>query len=212
MIGIISEGTSDQAIITNILSGVCKIDSSEITYIRPVDNVDETDINGNGNLTLGGWSRVKMECESKELIDQFLTIEGNEYIILHIDTAECQDYGIDRPVKNKEYCKNLRKLVIDEIKTWLGDYPNDFAIYAVAIEEIDAWLLTIYDKKDSSTSAKPKEKLENKIKGKAPTNFDEGFQISKAFRKSRNFIRENYRDFNCSLDLFCSEIEEKICG
>lgn len=210
MIGVISEGTSDQAVISNILSGICKIDSSEISFIRPNDAVDETDISGNQDLTLGGWSRVKMECENNELIDQFLTIEGNEFIIIHIDTAECQEYGITRPEKNSEYCKNLRELVINEIKKWLGDYPNEFAIYAIAVEEIDAWILTIYEKRDSSTSANPKAKLEYKSRSKAPENYNEGYEISKPFRKPKNFTKEKYRDYNTSLDLFCLEIEEKI--
>ena len=212
MIGIISEGTGDQGVIINIIKGICDIDESEILPLRPIDTYDETDLGGTENLTLGGWSRVKQECETKTQIEQFLIREGNEHIIIHTDTAECEEYGIDKPIKDDHYCENLWNLVVQKLKSWLGDHNEDFPIYAIAIEEIEAWLLTIHEKRDSSNSANPKRRYEQVAQIQAPKNLKEGKKASVLFKKLRNFNKENYRGFNCSLDKFCSQLEEKICG
>jgi len=211
MVGIVSEGRSDQGIIINILKGICGIDESEILPIRPREMYDETDLSSKGDLTLGGWSRVKMECESKEQINAFLALDGNDYVVIQIDTAECDQYGVERPKKDEKYCPELRSRVKSKIQEWLAT-DDQFAIYAISIEEIEAWLLTTLEKKDSAKSADPKSKYEKASRQKAPVSIEDGKSYSKSFRKMKNFSQYNYGEYNCSLKLFCQELKGKICG
>lgn len=98
-IGVISEGHADRAVILNILVGVLKIDSSDVISLRPIYEKDETDKALNNPLTKSSYSVIKEECESKNLIDGFLSIEGQDFIVIHIDTA-----------------KQINMVLIDQIK------------------------------------------------------------------------------------------------
>jgi hypothetical protein len=213
-IGVISEGHADRAVITNIVIGITGIDLNDIEAIRPVYCYDETDKALLNVQTFSTWSVVKEECERRELIDGFLAFEGQDFVIIHIDTAEAEYYGITRPDKNsKTYCDDLRALVIKQINTWLKDDLSDSILYAVAIEETDAWILTIYDPNDSTTSAKPKEKL-SRILGKkkinSTSNYDNFITISKPFAKSREIKKGNFLSYNCSLKAFFEEVKTKV--
>ena len=182
-IGVISEGHADRAVITNVIAGLTGIDPSQIEAIRPIDNYDETDKAILDPKSFGGWTAVKEECEKREMIDLFLAIEGQDFIAIHIDTAEAESYGIKRPDKNApNYCEILRELLVQQINIWLKEDLASQVLYAIAIEEIEAWILTIYDQQDSTRSAKPKEKL-SKILGKkeikSTSDYDNFLEISK---------------------------------
>lgn len=212
-IGVISEGHADRAVIENILKGLTKLDSSDIIALRPIYNLDETDKAHRSALTFSTWSVIKEECEERELIDGFLSIEDQDFVVIHIDTAEADQYGIIRPVKSSTYCEDLRSLVVDEINSWLKDDISDQILYAIAIEEIDAWVLTIYDKRDSTSSTSPKEKL-SWILGKNSVNstssYDNYLKLSKPLSKNKEIKKEKFLDYNCSLNAFFEEIKTKV--
>ena len=213
-IGVISEGHADRAVITNILTGLVGIDSSDIEPLRPVDKKDETDKANADPLTFGGWGAVKQECETRKQIDDFLAIEGHDYIVIHLDTAEADQYGIEKPNKGDEtYCLELRRRVIDLINGWLKKDMSNELLYAIAIEEIDAWILTIYEKKNSIKAAKPKEKLNSvlgRLKIDSTSNYENYLVISKSLSKEKDIQKGKFLDYNCSLNAFFEEVNAKI--
>lgn len=214
-IGVISEGHADRAVISNILTAMVEIDRSDIIPLRPVYEKDETDKALNNPRTKSSYSVIKEECESKELIDGFLSLENQDYIVIHIDTAEADRYGVERPnKKNNNYCEQLRNNVIDQINKWLVNNYSLQILYAVAIEEIDAWVLTIYEDRNSVLIVDAKKRL-NRIlskKGIKYTNdpFDYYLGISKPLSKKKDLLSGKYLNNNCSMYFFVEEIKSKI--
>lgn len=212
-IGIISEGHADRAVIENILRGLTNLDSSDIIALRPIYNLDETDKAHRSALTFSTWSVIKEECEERELIDGFLSVEDQDFVVIHIDTAEADQYGVKRPAKSSTYCHDLRSLVVDEINSWLKEDLSDQILYAIAIEEIDAWILTIYEKRDSTSSISPKEKLSRILARKdinSTSDYDNYLKLSKPLSKDREIKKEKLLDYNSSLNAFFEEVKIKV--
>ena len=214
-IGIICEGHSDRAVITNILEGTIGFNSSDIIPLRPTDQLDETDKANLPSSYFSTWSLVKRECEDKQRINDFLSIEGQEFIVIHIDTAESAEYQINKPLNSSlTYCKDLRKATIEKINEWLKETePVNNFLYAVAIEEMDAWVLVIYENKNSSIRPNPKRRLEY-ILAKKNINTSPGYAnyliLSKDFRKSKIISDAKLLSLNESLSDFCKEIRNKV--
>lgn len=214
-IGVISEGHRDRAVIMNILVGLTGLDYSDIISLRPTYAKDETDKALNEPKNKSSYSVMQEECEERNLIDGFLALEEQDFIVLHIDTAEADRYGVDRPGKNDaEYCENLRNLVIQQINSWLAVDLSDQLLYAVAIEEIDAWILTLFEHGDSTKFVDPKTRLHRILKKKdikyIQDPFDHYWSISTDFSKRKVILDEKVTGRNCSLLLFCKEVKEKI--
>lgn len=212
-IGVICEGHTDRAVIRNILKGLKGVDSSQIVPLRPDYSVDETDLSQMTVDNYSNWSLVKAECENQVKIDRFLSIEGHDFVIIHIDSDCSDEYGVTKPVKDADYSKKMRDTIIAKINEWLSNNFQDQILYAIAIEETEAWILTIYDKNDSIKSADPKAKLKRTL-SKMGIRYDHthaGFyEISEKFSKRKNFRKEKFRDYNESLNNFCQEVEDKL--
>src|SRR6185437_11246137 len=99
--------------------------------------------------------------------------------VVQIDTAEAHlpAYDITRPDRSAaDYSDRLRSLVVAKIDDLLGPELATGVRHAVAIEEIDAWVLTIYETqagRDTSMRLDPKDRLhfllgDKTRKGKAP--------------------------------------------
>ncbi len=214
-IGVICEGHADRAVIINILTGLTGLDSSAIEPLRPVYAKDETDKAIVDPLTFSNWSIVKQECESRELIDGFLAIEDQEFITIHIDSAESHEYGIIRPDrKSDNYCQQLRKLIIDHMNNvWFGEDLSEVILYAIAIEEIDAWILTIFEKTDTSKFLDAKGRLGKALAKQninSTSNFENYIKLSKSLSKTKLVNRNDYLEYNCSLKAFYQEIIDKV--
>tara|TARA_R110001583_G_scaffold10417_8_gene47918 strand:- start:14857 stop:15507 length:651 start_codon:yes stop_codon:yes gene_type:complete len=212
-VGVICEGHTDRAVIVNVLKGIKSLDSSDIIAIRPIADYDETDLANIPKDQFSTWSVVKKECEEREKIRNFLNIEGQENVVIHFDSCESDDFGVAKPTKDGNYATNLRSAIVTKMDEWLEGEFIDEIIHAVAVEEIESWVLTIYEQGDSSGSADPKAKLKRLLKKKDISyNHDyNGFlEISKDFKKAKNFKKKKYRDYNASLNEFCAELEAKI--
>ena len=163
-IGIIAEGTDDQKVITNILHGAVGIDGGDVIYIRPDLSVDETTKSFMNEKTAGGWPNVRKDCRERDKLEKFFLIEGQEAIVIHLDSAEAEQYEVARPQKEKnnleDYTIFVRNSIIEKVNEWLNDEYADNLIYAIAIEETEAWLLTIFEEKESTVHLNPKKKLE----------------------------------------------------
>lgn len=212
-IGVISEGHSDRAVILNIITGITRLDSSDLIPIRPEVDYDETDKAFRNPNLFSTWSLVKKECQEREKIEQFLALEGHEYVVIHIDTAEAGNYGIARPTKDKDYCVTLRNLVIAKINEWLEDNHLESVLYAIAIEEIDAWILTIHEQKDSTKSVSPKEKLKRVLGRKninSTVSYNNYLLLSEPLSREREVKKGKFLEYNCSLKLFFEEVKSKV--
>lgn len=223
VIGIIAEGREDQAVIKNILKGVAKSLNIEIDVrpIRPNLKKDETDLQNN-TQTIGTFQGVKNACEGvdgeREDFDKFFFFEDSVFMTIQLDTAEIDIHNFEftRPTKDKNpnYSTELRQNVIDLINTWLENNYENPLLYAIAIEEIEAWYLTIYEKKDSSLSANPKNQLMRilnkkniKIDGNnKATSFEQ--KVAKDFRSPKKL--KEYMNYNQSLAEFVKETIAKL--
>lgn len=212
-IGVICEGHTDRAVIENILKGLKNVDSSQVVALRPQSDFDETDLSDMNVDSFGGWSAVKKECESRTKIDEFLSLEGNDFIVIQIDSIESEEYGVPQPVKDKNFCAKLRSDIVNKIDEWLKDLPKSVLLYAVAIGETEAWILAQHDSKDSSRSADPKSKLKT-ILGKKNIRYSHTTkdfkEISSGFTNKRNYSKFKYFTYNQSLEDFCTEINQKV--
>lgn len=215
-IGVISEGHADRAVISNILIGITGIDINDIEPLRPIYNLDETDKAILNPQNFSSWSVVKEECESKKLLEGFLAFEGQDFVVIHMDSAESNEYDVIRPnmPKSDEYCENLRNEIINKINSWFDDETlHDKILYAIAIEEIDAWLLTIYEQNKSCLSATPKERLGRilrKYRIKSKSNYENYLSLSEDFSKQKKVSKGNFLSYNCSLNAFCQEVSSKV--
>lgn len=222
MVGIFAEGRGDLAVITNILKGTLQIDRSDIRYALPEFEKDQTDLSVMPTEQQSSWTVVKSVCEERHKIDEFFNspIEEERFIVIHLDTAErhLKGYDVIEPKKSgdlniKDYCGQLRTNVVNKIDEWLkNEYKGQIA-YAVAIEETDAWVLTLYDKSNSDTATynNPKERLKIQLLkqkdkhilgAKAFTKYD---SLSSDFRKTKKLLLCTEK--NESLKLFCESLE-----
>jgi hypothetical protein len=154
-IGIIAEGETDQIVIENILIGL-GVDAADVIPLRPKYRTDETDKGYQG----GTWQGVKNDCLERIEFDRFFQIADDELIIIQLDTAECEetDFGVSRPMKenNANYASELRQNVIQKVNTWLDNHYENKLLYAITIEEMESWILTIYLNEDTNKGCRNK--------------------------------------------------------
>ena len=226
-IGIISEGIEDQGVIITILKAF-GFAGNDIIPIRPDLSKDATDLNA-PDRTIGTFQGVKNACLGKDGeradLDEFFFVANNKNIIIHVDTAEIEhhDFPFKRPVKvgNADYSTEMRSSLIEVIKGWLGNEYEDEIIYAIAIEEIEAWVLTAFEKKDTSSIGDSKGRL-GKILSKKNLTYKklkldptkdkrEYFQvITKELKFHKPKELRKHCTKNCSLSDFVLELEAKF--
>jgi len=164
-VGIIAEGRADLAVIANILRGKLQIDLEDVQFLRPEYSLDETDLHDQGQEKLSNWELVKRECVERTRIDEFLSspIDEERLLVIHIDTAEAEleGYGVARPRRDgdQDYVVELRTRVIEVIRRWMGGEVPGPTRFAIAVEETDAWVLTVFWTKDTATRPDPKKDL-----------------------------------------------------
>lgn len=107
--GIIAEGKGDCAVLRNILLGLFDLEVEDIRFFRPSFSQDNTDKAAYTNMSeeeFGSWTLVKKDCQEQHHFRNFLDspIGGEKYMIVQIDTAECEEIGYDvkRPNKNEK--------------------------------------------------------------------------------------------------------------
>lgn len=217
---IIAEGRGDLAVITNILKGSLGINISELQFIRPEYEFDQTDIYQMDITAFSNWTLVKAECQNNENIQTFLDINEDGFIVIHLDTAERGDIGyeVHQPEKNQynaeEYCQILRENVIGRIDEWLSGAYKDNVRYAIAIEETEAWILATLINTPTSNIGSPKEKLflilnkslsgRNRLNLSNPDVFNQYLEFSKDLKKQRSLLKAARN--NKSLELFCNSL------
>ena len=211
-IGIVCEGPSDMAVIVNILKGVTGLDTNNFVPLVPVlDNTSKAHLNPD---TFSSWSVVVAECQQKRKIERFFKQTDSAYLVVHLDTAEAESYGVEIPdIGDTDYCSKLRERVVNKIDEWLAGEYRDVTLYAIAIQEIDSWVITIYEQTDNCHIKDAKKVLQKIIKARKE-KYSEGYEYYMAysydFRNSNKTMKRGYLDYNCSLKLFWEEVREKI--
>lgn len=221
-IGIIAEGFSDILVVKNVLKALTGIDMSEMHAIRPIESFDETDL---AEMNFSNWQLVLESCKDESLISTFFELfDGDNIMIVHIDTAERGEVGYDiiEPQRTghldwKAYSKELRDKVKCKVEVLLPERFRGKVAYAIAIEETDAWLIPLFDtsqNRDTASYVKAKEKLRTTISSikrnskyidTKHNNLDYA-NMGSEFRKGL----KNARKMNESLNLFCIEVNNLI--
>jgi len=147
-IAILSEGVTDQKVITQVLLGFF------------ADQADELEINPEfpptvppgGGPEVGGWTVLKKLLESKHHLQ---ALRYNDYLVVHIDSDCCEEIGFDVSRKDRQTGKDLgpdaiRGAVIGRLGDWLGEMSKDDrerVLFAVAVDSIECWLLPVLESK-----------------------------------------------------------------
>ena len=217
--GIIAEGMADISVIRGILKYLLQVDGTDIYPIRPRETVDETDA---AEMRFSNWELVMHTCADNNILSAFFdTIDEDGVIIIHIDTAERGEvnYNVPLPVRTGNmdwatYATQLRKAVKDRLEMNIPERYREKMIYAIAIEETDAWLIPIFSKPNTDTSsyANPKERLQVLIntlgsKKKKYINTHKGHLDYQEIAQQLKRALPVCRQFNRSLDMFCTELE-----
>jgi hypothetical protein len=223
-IGVVSEGPADFAVVRNVIKGALGLDGSDVDSIRPELNSDETDLNAPGARSFSNWQIVRDECTSGAVIAEYLDFADDRIVIAHVDTAECELEGFDvaRPPRQREdYVSACREAVVTRAREWLTGRAVDRIVFAIAVEETDAWLLPVYAvnmRGDTGAVVDPKKRL---IERELPrTNMlsdrerarilalrkelDRYHQLSQPLRKSKALLEASAR--NASLDAFVRDL------
>ena len=224
-IGIIAEGRSDIRVIERILKGCAGIDSSDVIHLRPEDQFDETSLAEMDEKLFSSWSCVREECRTQGRIDSFIhsPVEEERFVIIQMDSAERGEYGVPEPNRShigdwKEYSRQVRKNIIGKILEWTENKFGDRLLYAICVEELDAWLIPLYDSNlpetaqkadakkhlwDQCISAlKPKEK---RAITSHPRLSDRYHKLAEGLKKPKTLKQCTSR--NESLKLFCDSLE-----
>lgn len=224
--GIIAEGKSDLAVITNILKGALGVDRSDIEYLVPELDYDETDLARMRPEQFSNWTIVKAKCTEGLLVQRwFKGIDDNRFIVIHIDTAERLEtgFGVTQPKKEDTayYTSLVREAVILKLKEWLGENFHEKTAFAVAVEETEAWLIPIYEDKASEETGfypDPKKRFKETVHRTKIFSDKERMKIfqmdklnefkewSKPLRKMKDL--EKYCERNASLKQFCEELKK----
>ena len=220
-VAIFAEGYSDAAVLTNILKGWLGINRSDIDYRVPELDYDQSDLSQMSINQFSNWTIVKQNCIERTQFNHFFnSIENAHFAVIQLDTAERQliGYEVSEPPKSDtpQYSQDLRTNVIQKIKGWLDNNYTDNLAYAVTIEEIESWLLTLHEKTTSETAKynQPKERFwqqvfpkfslkeRNLIKNKSA--FQQYLTLTDGFKKKKTL--QDCCNRNLSLSLFCKSL------
>lgn len=194
-IGIIAEGRGDLAVISNILRGRLGIDFEDIQFLRPQYALDETDLHAMSEAQHSNWGLVKKECTTGSLLEEFLDspIDEERLVVIHIDTAEAElpGYDVTRPQRAaQDSALELHRRVVAKLDEWLAGRKSDQFHYAIAVEETEAWILTLYQKKETSTVRDPKKALQKELSPRQSDKERKRFSQMSAYEQHDTLSRE----------------------
>lgn len=202
----------------NILRGALGLDKEDIQFLRPEYDLDETDLHNQAESQRGGWVRVKQECKERSRIREFVANAIDvPLVVIQIDTAEAHEkgYDVERPRRgHPSYAEILRARVVAQINAWLEGECVEHVRHAVAVEEIEAWTLTLFSTKDTALYGDPKDQLEKAINKQWPAKarkqhyqlnpYEQAESLTKPFRKARDLEKAKGR--NSSLRAFVAAL------
>lgn len=211
--GLVTEGGTDQVVISNILYGYYRNKNIPINHLQPL--YDETD--NSRQLTHGGWGHVMAYIESEQFRQSF---QFNDYLIIQIDTDVCEQYGISKYEETgklstaNELVEKVKQHLISKIG---GFYQNVSSriIFGISVHFIECWILPLYfadGKKEKITGCLGT--LNRELSRRYgfsidPDNkiYDYYVKIAKPFMNHRKI--DTIKSHNPSLKIFCKELKSK---
>lgn len=135
-IGIISEGVTDQIILEAILSTYLGNKDLPITRLQPKEN------------EAGNWHKVFEYCKSDDFKAAFSVLD---WVIIQVDTDFMRRKEVPEeyliPIENLSTLQIIKAFQTSLIGLIGGDFYEQYAqqiIFAIAVDEIECWLLPIY--------------------------------------------------------------------
>lgn len=157
--GLIGEGHTDHKVLENILVGYFDDrEGDRIDFIYRPEIGDRT--YQMPKEQFGGWYQVLEYCGSEEFLDGILE-QDVDYYIIQINTDKCPerqylDENISQLPVEQQVEKVVEKLIekINKKEESFFDKFQSKIIFAIAVNEIECWLLPIFfeDKNKSRTS------------------------------------------------------------
>lgn len=146
--GLVTEGVTDQIVITKILFGFFNNKNIPIHHLQPIyDETEKARLDSHG-----GWGNLLDYLKSENFRQSF---QSCDYQIIQIDTDICEDYGISKSENGKELSVDA---LIDKVESHLisviGEFYNKVSeriLFAISVHMIECWILPIFfnDKKKS---------------------------------------------------------------
>lgn len=147
------------------------------------------------------WTLVKQACIEGQLHQEFFAQEEeNQFLIVQLDTDARNEagYEVNFPEKiiDGESCDELYRNVSLKIDEWLGEENATRTLYAITIEETDAWIFTLHsDHVETGLLANVKEKLSRAIDSKLSKKernamYSSGLKATEYHEKSKPFRKK----------------------
>ncbi len=209
---LITEGTTDQAVIENILYGFL---GDHDLYVNPLLPLrDETDKQRIENFS--NWGLVFEYCKSKKLRKAF---QFNDYVIIQIDTDVSEEPNYDIPKfesGNEISADKLVNRVREKIINLIGDEVylkfKERILFAVCVHSLECWLLPIFyqDAKAAKTKGclaalnRALQKKKGRRISPGSKNVKLYESVSSVFRKKKGLKRLAQK--NPSLRIFVQEL------
>ncbi len=215
--GLICEGVTDQIVIKNILIANFQNPDLFVTELQPLQ-----DATNESRSTDGNWHKVFQYCESQNFRDAF---QSCDYVVVQIDSDVF--LGGELPEKYRlsinpnEKVVTIIEKITNKLKTAIGEtfYENrqENIIFAIAVHEIECWLLPIYYPNDKSKSKKIVGCLSalNEALSKKESFYIDDKKPAHYQKMAKHIIKMKLRDFekyvqaNPSLQIFVREISQK---
>jgi hypothetical protein len=139
---LVTEGFSDQVVIAELLYSF--FENGDLLIKGEQPNEDETD--RDGGPPPAGWGNLKNHCSDPDFMAHFST---TRFVVIQIDTDKSDEYGVShRGPEGEISLENLVENVRAKIIEWIGqakyEKVADRIVFAVAVNEIECWLLPIY--------------------------------------------------------------------
>ncbi len=216
---IIAEGITDQVVLKNVLLG-CVADQDE----EPLINFEQPRLDEsarNGEHAPGGWTLVFRYF--KDGLYK-AALQTNAYLVVHIDTDVSDDYGVPKGAVGDEQALIDRVIARFQelIDPAIWQAHRDRFIFAIAVHEIECWLLPhLFADQPAQKAKKTKTTgcftaahdqllalkrpgLADKEHGKNPSSYN---SASAAYRK-RKVLLAHHAD-NVSLRVFVDEVTRR---
>lgn len=208
-IRIVSEGVTDQEVITSILQSFTEDKNLEPTRLLPVDSLKPV-----------GWDNVIDYCGSDEFKGAFPFLD---FVVVQVDTDRLRTGDVRAEWRIPHFETKTTEETVELVREKLiATISEDFytahahqIIFAIAVSEIECWFLGLY------LDAKKAAKTENCIKllntvAKEKTGYYIGEQkplemyrkMCREFRKKADL--EKHSQHNPSFRLFLNELRTKL--
>ncbi|MCB9744294.1 MAG: hypothetical protein H6740_16975 [Alphaproteobacteria bacterium] len=214
-IGIFAEGRTDQVVIREIIRGVfAGGEEPEIKFLFPQDAPPDE----HGAFPPGSWTVL-----FRHLADGHhrLALQTNDYIVIHVDTDVSDHVGFDVP--HQEDVGAMISAVHARLIEIMGGQElfsrvEDRVIFAIAVDEVECWLLPLLFPSSKATRSKTTgcfEAADRALRTKGEPRLKKGDgkdlrgyeRLAKAYRKQKTLMR--LRGHNPSLEVFISLLEGK---